>query len=401
MKHIREMFEYMGYQVKSGENLTINDNWDVIWYHDYILTREPFTQMLANAKPQQIVNHVPGSGYYTSKVQLATCGLSKGVPIAFELPSQKQDLIEYAKNNPETLWVQKDNAHRNIRIRKIADMDLNKSDSFVQKFVENPLLIDNRFCPQDYHPLDVDNVDKYVVGDDYTPIWEIESLSEYVNKQKLSYKHTIDAYLGVKNIDSSRIWKQIQNIIAEVFQRQQSKMLIALSQTDLRSRYFELSRFDFVVDEDLNVFLMEANMSPNLSSGHFKQNQILYENALLSIFGVAGLAHHMTKDTQRAFLNRKNDENPLVTGRDINIPLKFCVEKKCEKCDEALECQLCGHCMSSGTREFLEQTYLEHLNRRQMRRVYFDYTINQPVTKEDHLLNIWLQTKCELDNSWC
>lgn len=30
-----------------------------------------------------------------------------------------------------------------------------------------------RFCPKDYKPFDADDVDKYVVGDDYTPLWEV------------------------------------------------------------------------------------------------------------------------------------------------------------------------------------------------------------------------------------
>ena len=34
---------------------------------------------------------------------------------------------------------------------------------------------------------------------------------------------------------------------------------------------------DFVIDEDLKVYLMEANMSPNLSSAHFPANALLYE----------------------------------------------------------------------------------------------------------------------------
>ena len=39
-------------------------------------------------------------------------------------------------------------------------------------------------------------------------------------------------------------------------------------------------RFDFALDEDLNVYLMEANMSPNLSSNHFAPNKLLYEQVV-------------------------------------------------------------------------------------------------------------------------
>jgi tubulin monoglycylase TTLL15 len=30
-----------------------------------------------------------------------------------------------------------------------------------------------RFCPEDYYPFVPSNVDKYVIGDDYTPTWEV------------------------------------------------------------------------------------------------------------------------------------------------------------------------------------------------------------------------------------
>ena len=40
------------------------------------------------------VNHFPGSGYITNKVNLATSGLPH-VPVAFKIPEQKAELIEY------------------------------------------------------------------------------------------------------------------------------------------------------------------------------------------------------------------------------------------------------------------------------------------------------------------
>lgn len=429
MAHIREMFEHTGYRIVTKNDLSPDTKWDVMWHHEYSFTQEPYKTLIKNASPNQIVNHVPGSGYYTSKVQLATSDLSVGVPKAFQLPEEKEKFLEYAEQNPDVLWVQKDNTHRNIIIKTIADMDLSKNNSFVQKFVDNPLLIDNRkfdigvytvvtsllplrvyiydgdvlirFCPDDYHPFDVKNVDKYVVGDDYTPIWEIKSLEKYFNTQKMSFRSTIDSYLGVNGKDSSKIWQQIRNIIGEVFRTQQTKMLLNLQNLKLKPKYFELSRFDFVVDDEMNVFLMEANMSPNLSSGHFKQNQILYEKVLLNIFSLTGISKQFTSSSERDFMSRASDLNPLVNSRDINLPLKYCVEDKCEACDEAPECQLCGHCMSNDTRKILEETFLEHTNRRQMKRIEHDYENHQPLTKEDHLLTLWYRTKCQLDQSWC
>ena len=47
--------------------------------------------------------------------------------------------------------------------------------------------------------------------------------------------------------------------------------------------FFEMVRFDFVLDSKLGVYLMEVNMSPNLSSGHFAQNRLLYEQAVYTL----------------------------------------------------------------------------------------------------------------------
>lgn len=56
-------------------------------------------------------------------------------------------------------------------------------------------------------------------------------------------------------------------------------------------------RFDFIVDEDLKVYLMEANMSPNLSSAHFPPNQLLFEQVLYNLFTLVGIGEHIRKNT--------------------------------------------------------------------------------------------------------
>jgi hypothetical protein len=48
--------------------------------------------------------------------------------------------------------------------------------------------------------------------------------------------------------------------------------------------FFELVRFDFVIDEDLGVWLMEVNLSPNLSSDHFHENRFMYEQVSIQYF---------------------------------------------------------------------------------------------------------------------
>ena len=59
-------------------------------------------------------------------------------------------------------------------------------------------------------------------------------------------------------------------------------------------------RFDFVLDKELNVYLMEVNMSPNLSSGHFYRNRLLYEQVVYGLLSLVGVA----RDTDENLDNR-------------------------------------------------------------------------------------------------
>lgn len=133
LKNVFEVLQRLGYEHDPN-----GTNWDLLWAHDY-----PFRALypkLNNLKPHQRVNHFPGCGYITNKVDLATSGL-KYIPPAFKLPKDKDDLLEYAKQNPEVRFVQKNNDHRNIRIRKLDEIDLNVEGTFVQEFVDNPMLV--------------------------------------------------------------------------------------------------------------------------------------------------------------------------------------------------------------------------------------------------------------------
>lgn len=158
------------------------------------------------------VNHFPGTGYITNKVSLATSSL-KYVPKAFRLPSDKSKLLEYTKNNPDKLWVQKSNNHRGIKIQKLEDMDLSSDGTFIQEYIQKPLLINGRkfdigiyailtsinpirvyiydgdvllrFCSQSYHPFNANDVNKYVIGDDYTPVWEVSCTLQHLKTKML------------------------------------------------------------------------------------------------------------------------------------------------------------------------------------------------------------------------
>jgi hypothetical protein len=47
-----------------------------------------------------------------------------------------------------------------------------------------------RFCPQDYHPFDAQKLDSYVIGDDYTPIWEVINCIKFAVSLILTIRST-------------------------------------------------------------------------------------------------------------------------------------------------------------------------------------------------------------------
>ena len=136
------MLDRAGY-VRVNYNLT--DDWSVMWAHDY-----PFTEIkpvLMKMKKHQKVNKLPGSGYVTNKVNLATSNLPN-IPKAFKIPEEVSVLKAASRLNPEKMYVQKNKNHRGIKIEKIENLDLKSQGSFVQEFVDDPFLIDGYKVPE-------------------------------------------------------------------------------------------------------------------------------------------------------------------------------------------------------------------------------------------------------------
>lgn len=134
LNNLLVILERLGYQ-----NNTDTLDWDLLWAHDY-----PFRKLyssLNNLKTHQKVNHFPGCGYLTNKVDLATSGL-KYIPPAFKLPDHKKELLNYISNDVTARFVQKNNEHRHIKLKNISEINIEEATgTFVQLYVEPPLLI--------------------------------------------------------------------------------------------------------------------------------------------------------------------------------------------------------------------------------------------------------------------
>ena len=69
----------------------------------------------------------------------------------------------------------------------------------------------------------------------------------------------------------------LQSFNYQVYRAKEKEFARAIENYPHKRLFFEMVRFDFVLNSKLQLYLMEANMSPNLSSKHFAMNRLLYE----------------------------------------------------------------------------------------------------------------------------
>lgn len=148
--NVVEVFQKIGFQVVSGNQS--DQDWDVLWSHPYPFTKPATAKSVKDLKPWQRVNHFPGSGFITNKVNLIKSGgvysdpeLRARIPLAFRLPAERAEFLVHQATHPMKMWVQKSAQHRGVRIkRKFSETDLSSNGTFIQEFIANPLLIDGK-----------------------------------------------------------------------------------------------------------------------------------------------------------------------------------------------------------------------------------------------------------------
>ncbi|XP_011301926.1 tubulin polyglutamylase TTLL6 isoform X2 [Fopius arisanus] len=419
LRHVIKVLDKLGYRRGTNES-----DWDLLWAHDYPFKIFP---NLKNLKPHQRVNHLPACGFFTNKVDLSTTD-SQYLPRAFRLPDDKEAFLDFTRDFPEKRFVQKSNAHRGIRIKKSGEFDFDKEETFIQEFVEKPYLVDGfkfdmgiytvitsvdplrvytykgdvlfRFCPHTYHPFDPEDTKKYVVDDDYLPIWKVPSLKKFYTDLGFSMKDTFDAYVRSTGKDPGRVWNAVDEAIRDVLLKKEKLMGDVVKKYPGRKNFFELVRFDFIVDDQLNIFLMEANMSPNLSSAHFPPNRLLYEQVLFNMFALIGVGQRI--DTPFIRPGTWEERSFEVADKNLVVLPEIC--SACADCFR-VECQLCRQCFTEEMRSIFAQCYTEHQNKMDFKRVF-----PPPITKDmilkdytlkNQLLVRWYQGKCQMDASWC
>ncbi|KFM69501.1 Tubulin polyglutamylase ttll6, partial [Stegodyphus mimosarum] len=181
-----------------------------------------------------------------------------------------------------------------------------------------------RFCKKDYYPLNPNDFESYIVGDGYLPVWEVPDVKYYYSELNLTAKESLNAYMHSLGKGTKKIWSQIYETILDVYFETEADMKrSAMILGNLRN-FFELVRFDFILDENLNIYLLEVNMSPNLSPAHFPQNRLLYEQVLFNSLSLVGLVRKFHTN----FAYRGEAE---VSEKDIQVYPEQCASSICRK----------------------------------------------------------------------
>ncbi|CAH2041633.1 unnamed protein product, partial [Iphiclides podalirius] len=424
LKHVHLVLERIGYEMSTNRT-----PWTLLWSHDY-----PFRVLyphLHRLKHNQMVNHFPGTGFITNKVDLATSD-SKYIPKAFKLPKDGDAFLQYASRNKKAMFLQKHNQHRGVHLKNVSEIDLTSGESFVQEYVQKPFLVDGhkfdigvyvaltsvnplrvyyykgdvlfRYCPAKYYPFDPKVLDKYVVGDDYLPTWEVPYLAHPYTALGFSMKEAFDTYVRSKGKDPTKMWEEIENAITEVFLKKEHHIIGALKSYPSSDNFFELMRFDLVVDEDLKVYLLEANMSPNLSSAHYPPNQLLYEQVLYNLFSLVGVADFMRGRDTGDLRERMLAENMVSSQKNIAVWSDECRTKCRDQCEETPVCGLCKPCLSVELKRSLLKAHREYLHKGDFKRL-FPPSMEQRSVKPDVLTELneinklqylWYQGGCAL-----
>lgn len=96
-----------------------------------------------------------------------------------------------------------------------------------------------------------------------------------------------------------------------------------------------------MIDEDLNVFVMEVNMSPNMTPAEerFERNSMIYEPMIYTTIQMIGGANYAE------FTSRFTRDFSIINEKNLATRVDKCIENDCISNCNATECELCLPCL--------------------------------------------------------
>ncbi|XP_072027875.1 probable tubulin polyglutamylase ttll-15 [Amphiura filiformis] len=430
--HLLKIFNRLGYRHEHVPNIKkSNTVFDLVWTQGY-----PRQLLLTYHK----INHFPGIGWIGAKAILSREG-GKYIPQAFLLPEDRDKFLTEVHNTTNTnrTWVRKNTNHRGVQVVDTKALNLD-SKMLIQEYVPNPFLIDGykfnmgvyvvltsinplrayilestlgvRFCSGKYKHGNYTDITTYNTDiDDHKSAHEIPKIDEMLKRFAYKRNKLLELRFQETGVNPSYVKEQIYEAVRDILITREARLdekLASLIPKDRRNlklygMFFEIMRWDFLIDENLRVHLIEANMSPDLVPMNEKMI-VFKQHVAFNCFNVA-LLNDVKKHGSVSSLLRS------IRDSDINDHISICVSSKCNGCNEE-GCSVCTHCMSRDAIYMLKLAYAEHINRQNMRRVYPEETTMEAamsynaeedshMSPNNRLTRAWFRAKCVADPYWC
>lgn len=194
---------------------------------------------------------------------------------------------------------------------------------YIQHLITNPLLVDGyafdigvyalmtsfnplriyrwnhdilmRFCNTHFAPFNITIIEKINCAiNPYDPS-QMPSFQDLINDHNFSNIDVLNFHLQNNKFDPKNLWFQIDDAIAKVILDKFSHISKYFDtwrhQTKNKTgKAFELLRFDFVIDDEAKVHLLEVEMSPKMAYGGAgkERKDSMLKKLLKNTFGIIG-----------------------------------------------------------------------------------------------------------------
>ncbi|KAL3152926.1 Ttll-15p, variant 2 [Trebouxia sp. C0009 RCD-2024] len=438
--HIRNAFRTLGWVEKNDTS-----DWKLLWsYRDPFYSHHPSFVAIKAMAPGQKVNQLPGSGWFTYKWYLAEVAPKLDcLPITFQLPRARNEFISFAKQHEGQYdWVVKNEGHKGVKAVTPESEAVAKivNNTLVQQLVR-PVLISGRswdlgvyvaitsshplkvyvyndivlrFCQAKYIDpvVEPENVNAYVVGDHYTAPWELPATKKHLDKG-LNYLQALQRVLKEQGHAVDDLVPQLKVLILELLLKMQPKLKgVSDGYTHGASSFFAMYRFDFMLDQHLRPYIMEVNLSPNLSSTRHQPLAGLFIkvlNDLVRLVGFGPEGAHRNIEMSPEIEQQLSSKD--VGAADSNS-CQACVDTDCASTQ--IDCVArCAACRTPAQQQAILDVVSEHAHQgpnwsrvypipQDLKELAAQYVKQQPPVGDlNNMLQEWMQSACQKDGTWC
>ena len=303
----------------------------------------------------QKINHFPRSVEITrkdslfknlSKMQALHTARQYGFfPATYLLPAESQVLSARIAKHPEEVWILKPPGGSQGKgislVRSIAEVPAGHN-YVASLYVDNPLLVTGRKCDlriyvamTSVNPLRLYIYQEGLARFAVLPYDSTDLENRYVhltnyslNKMHPLYtssacKWTLSAFKSHlfthHNIDFSPIWAQIKAIVIKTVISIESTVNSAMEMyVPHRNNCFELLGFDVMLDERLNVWLLEVNLSPSLRCDEEVDVEVK-SRLIADLFTLIGVKKAADNREMSLSPSKRSARGPITTSRDVSI----------------------------------------------------------------------------------